>query len=186
MVERRELSSRQFRDLREQIDTAVYRCHTLPRQHALLSVTGERPRLVRVWDMAAAPVSDEAVADYRNAIMHGPWYSTAEEVDAAIEERRRQLLTTTRPKSKKPKGNVNPALAGSNGHAAPETVVERFMKRAMCVDVSDECDLRNYLTDVKQLTASSRREVLQRLADRSTRPRSYYERLLKSVNGART
>jgi hypothetical protein len=142
----------------------------------LVVETGKHPHIIKVWDVPDPPVSDEAAAEFRAAIIAR--YRSAAEIDAAIEARQRSLLG----------GRSIVSSVGRNGRAVPRRHISRdpavvLTEQLETLVWSDENALRQYLRGVAQLSTTARRPVLDQLAVRSGRPRSYFSRLLRSACG---
>lgn len=112
LEEKQELSSRQFRDLNEQLHMAVNKAHSLANQHSLIVDPGRPPCVLRVHDLPEPRVSDAEVDAYHQAVEAlAGCYDTAAGVDRQIVERQQQLLEA----ASKPSPLAAPALPERNG-----------------------------------------------------------------------
>jgi len=110
LVKRKELSSREFYSLEEQLYKKMAELKGMPKQHAALKVPGEPVRIFKVTTVEEVDISEHHLTEYQDQILELPYYSTPEEIEQEEQERLKALeaeaqaqIEPSRRRRKKPK-----------------------------------------------------------------------------------
>lgn len=196
--EAKELSSRTYSSLPEQLETVTLRVCALPPRYAMLSVQARLPSIVRIYDIPDARVTDDQVNGFRAEVYSQNCYATAAEVDRKIRRRQQRLVAsldanllphTQAPRSRRRTGRTAANRAAVNGRTKSSRPTNQgdtsdplgLMRTQLdTLDLSSEDAIRAFLTILHRLTPAHRRPFLDTLAIRSGKPKSYFTALLKS------